>query len=48
MPSGMEMPNASSVSYVVGTVCFMISQKLPTNCSSTMVGGGRIVGEICP
>ena len=40
------MPNASSVSYVVGIVCFMISEKLSVSCSSTMVGGGRMVGEI--
>jgi len=48
MPSGIEMPNASNVSYVVGMVCFKISQKLRTNCCSTIVGGGRMVGEISP
>src|ERR1051325_4588856 len=48
MPSGIEMAKASSVSYVVGTVCFMISGKFSINWSSTIVGGGNIVGEIPP
>jgi len=48
MPSGIERPNANNVSYVVGMVCFKISQKLRTNCCSTIVGGGRMVGEISP
>src|SRR6202022_88992 len=47
MPRGIEMPNASNVSYVVGMVCFKISQKFTTNCSSTIIGGGRMVGEMC-
>jgi hypothetical protein len=48
MPSGIEMPNAISVSYVVGIVCFRIKRKLLTSCSRTMVGGGRMAGEISP
>src|SRR5262245_17031829 len=44
----MEMPNARSVSYVVGTVCFRINGKFSLNCARIIVGDGRIVGEISP